>query len=247
MKFVLQHGPRELDLSNGRFILGRAGDAGLTLDDPLISRHHAAIDVSAGVATLVDLDSRNGVRVNGKKVTRERVLSPGDRIAIGSFELVFARARTEPAAPHLPQATTLRMSAFGLFGVLADKALALGRGDEAERLLGPQIEHLLADVERGKKHDPASIDRACEYALKIANATGNAAWIASVFRFYRALGRLCPSAIVDELYAVTRKVKQPNVDELRAYLAVIRARGEELGPAERFLVSRLEGLERSLA
>ena len=50
---------------------------------------------------------------------------------------------------------------------------------------------------------------------------------------------------MDELYAVVRKVKQPDLSELRAYLAVLREQGEELGPAERFLVSRLEGLERS--
>lgn len=246
MKFVLQHGPRELDLPNGRFVIGRADDAGLTLDDPLVSRHHAAIDLQDGHATLVDLDSRNGVRVNGKKVSRERVLAPGDRIAIGSAELVFARSRGDQNAPTLVGAPTLRMSAFGLLGMLADKALALGRGDEAERVLAPQIEHLLADLERGKKHDPAHVDRACDYALKIASATGNAAWFGTVFRFYRAAGRLCPSAMVDELYAVARKVKPANVDELRAYLVAIREREGELSPADRFLVSRLEGLERSL-
>jgi hypothetical protein len=246
VKFVLQYGSRELDVPNGRFSIGRAEDATLTLDDPLVSRHHAAIDVADGVATLVDLGSRNGVRVNGSKVSRERVLAPGDRIAVGSSEFVFALPR-DPAAQTLVQAPTLRMSAFGLFGMLAEKAFALGRGDEAERLLGPQLEQLLADAERGKKHDPALLDRACGYALKLAQLTGSAAWLDRVYRFYRAAGRLCPSAVVDELYVVVRKVKQPNVDELRAYLGVIRARAGELSPAERFLVSRLEGLERSLA
>jgi len=246
VKFVLQHASRELDLPKGRFIIGRADDATLTLDDPLVSRHHAAIDVADSVATLVDLDSRNGVRVNGKKVIRERVLAPGDRIAIGSNEVVFALPR-DPAAQTLVQAPTLRMSVFGLLGTLAEKAFALGRGEEAERILGPQLEHLLADVERGKKHDPALVDRACGYALKIAQMTGSAAWVDRVYRFYRASGRLCPSAVVDELYVVVRKVKQPNVDELRAYLAAIRGREAELSPADRFLVSRLEGLERSLA
>jgi hypothetical protein len=246
LKFLLRHGSRELDLPNGRFIIGRADDAALALDDPLVSRHHAAIDVAGSIATLVDLDSRNGVRVNGKKITREHVLAPGDRIAVGSSELLLALPR-DSAAQAPVHAPTLRMSAFGLLGALADKAFALGRGDEAERLLGPQLEHLLADVERGKKHDPALVDRACGYALKIANMTGSAAWIDRVYRFYRAAGRLCPSAIVDELYAVVRKVKQPNVAELRAYLAAIREREGELSPADRFLVSRLEGLERSLA
>lgn len=245
MKFVLQLGKRDIDLPNGRFIIGRAEDSELPLDDPLVSRHHAAIDVADGTATLVDLESRNGVRVNGQKLQGSRALVPGDRVSIGSTDLVFALPRADPAAQTLVQSPTLRLPAFGLLGMLADKALALGRGDEAERLLFPQIEQMLTEVERGKKHDPAHIDRACEYALKIAQATGNAAGMTMVFRFYRALRRLCPSALVDELYAVARKVKQPNVDELRAYLAVIREQGD-MGPAERFLVSRLEGLERSL-
>jgi hypothetical protein len=245
VKFVLQLGPREIDLPNGRFIIGRADSSELPLDDPLVSRQHAAIDVADGVATLVDLESRNGVRLNGQKLTGSQVLALGDRISIGSTDLVFAVPRGDPAVQTLVQSPTLRLPAFGLLGMLADKALALGRGDEAERLLQPQIEQLLAEIERGKKHDPAHVDRACEYALKIAHATGNGAWMGTVFRFYRALRRLCPSAVVDELYALARKVKQPSVEELRSYLAVIREQGE-LGPNERFLVSRLEGLERSL-
>jgi pSer/pThr/pTyr-binding forkhead associated (FHA) protein len=245
VKFVLQLGPREIALPNGRFIIGRADSSELPLDDPLVSRHHAAIDLADGVATLVDLESRNGVRLNGQKLNGSRVLARGDRISIGSTDLVFGVPRSDPAAQTLVQAPTLRLPAFGLLGMLADKALALGRGDEAERLLLPQIEQLLVEVERGKKHDPAQVDRACEYALKIAHATGNAAGMSIVFRFYRSLRRLCPSALVDELYAVARKVKQPNVEDLRAYLAVVRE-AADLSPADRFLLSRLEGLERSL-
>jgi hypothetical protein len=245
MKFVLKVGPRDIDLPNGRFLVGRAESTQLPLDDPLVSRHHAAIDVSDAGATVVDLDSRNGVRVNGEKLVGSRPLGIGDRIGIGSAELVFA-LRAEPMAQTLVQAPTQRMAAFGLLGMLADKALALGRGDEAERLLGPQIEQLLAEVEKGRKYDPGSVERACQYALRVAQATGNAAWMNVVFRFYTAMKRLCPTSMVDELYVVARKVKQPSGETLRSYLAVLRELPEELGPAERFLVGRLEGLERSL-
>jgi len=41
---------------------------------------------------------------------------------------------------------------------------------------------------------------------------------------------------------VVRKVRQPAPTALRGYLAVLR--DLELGPAERFLLGRLEGLER---
>ncbi|HTQ06888.1 MAG TPA: FHA domain-containing protein [Polyangiaceae bacterium] len=246
MKFVLQLGPREIELPLGRFIVGRAENAGLSLDDPLVSRHHAAIDVTDAGATLVDLDSRNGVRVNGKKLKGSRQLSLGDRVAIGSTDFVFAVWRPDPAVQTLTQVPTLRMTAFGLFGMLADKAIALGRWDEAERLLGPQIEHLLSDVERGKKYDPANVERAAGYALRLAQATSNPAWMSAVLRFYSAMKQLCPSAMVDELYVAAHKVKQPNVAELRSYIAVVRDTAAELSPADRFLVNRLEGLERSL-
>jgi hypothetical protein len=245
MSFVLRFGPRELDLKSGRFLIGRSETTQLPLDDPLVSRHHAAIDVNGSVVTLTDLESRNGVRVNGARITAPRALALGDKISIGSAELVFAE-RSELGAQTLLQAPTLRMEAFGLFGMLADKALALGRGDEAERLLAPQIEQLLRDVEAGKKVDPANVERACGYALRIAQLTGSAASMDTVFRFYRGMRCLCPSSIVDELYAVARKVKEPKLGELRAYLAVLHELTGEFGPAERFLLGRLEGLERSL-
>ncbi len=245
MKFVVRHGPRELDLPSGRFLIGRSDSCQLPLDDPLVSRHHAAIDVTSEGATLRDLQSRNGVRLNGVRLGAPQALSENDKIGIGSAELVFAR-RTETSIQTLVQAPPQRMGAFGLMGTLADKALALGRGEEAERLLGPQLEELLREVEAGRKHDVATVERACEYALRIAQANGNPAFMSSVFRFYRALNRLPPSPVVDELCAVSRKLTQPSREDLRAYLETLRQGADELGPTERFLLGRLEGLERSL-
>jgi hypothetical protein len=45
------------------------------------------------------------------------------------------------------------------------------------------------------------------------------------------------------LYAIVRKVKQPNLSDYRGYLATLHDRQGEFGPAERFLLGRLEGLE----
>ena len=121
-----------------------------------------------------------------------------------------------------------------------------GRGEEAEKLLGPQLEELLQGVEGGRRYEVTTVERGCEYALKIAQATGNAVWFSMVFRFYRAMRRLPPTNLVDEICAVARKVRQPNLDELRRYLTVVRGESGDLGPSERFLLGRLEGLERSL-
>jgi len=242
---VLRHGPRELELPLGRFLIGRAESCQLPLDDPLVSRHHAAIDVTTGGATLRDLESRNGVRLNGTRISVPERLSPGDKIGIGAVDLVFGE-QGDKAAQTLVQIPTQRMTAFGLLGSLADKALGLGRGEEAERLLGPQLQELLEGVEKGRRFEVATVERGSEYALRIASLTGNAGWMGMVFRFYRAMKRVPPTSLVDEIYAVARKLKQPNLEELRRYLAVMRDEGADLSPSERFLLGRLEGLERSL-
>lgn len=244
MKFVLRMGFRDVDLTAGRFMIGRAENSDLALDDPLVSRQHAALLVTDEDVTLEDLGSRNGVTVNGERATGQRLLVLGDELMIGKSEMSLALRRDLPA-DTLVQHPTVRLPAFGLIGMLTEKALALGRGDEAERLLGPQLDQLAADADGGRRLDAIVVERAAEYSLRIAALTGNARRVDVVFRIYGALARPCPSAIVDELYAVARKVKQPSRIELRRYLETLRARGGELGPAERFLVNRLEGLERS--
>ena len=57
---------------------------------PAISRHHCEIRVAGVDITIVDLNSRNGVRVNGEFIKEERRLKTGDCLAIGrlEFELI---------------------------------------------------------------------------------------------------------------------------------------------------------------
>lgn len=91
LRFLLQ----EIDLRDGETVLGRGSDCQVTLEDPLVSRRHAAIRVAAGRATITDLGSRNGVSVNGAPVRAERELAHGDRVRIGTQEMVFSVAQQE--------------------------------------------------------------------------------------------------------------------------------------------------------
>jgi hypothetical protein len=246
MKFVLRLGPREYDLPVGRFVIGRAESCELPLDDPLVSRQHVALVVDEHTVTVEDLGSRNGVKVNGSRLHGSMRLTLGDKLAVGDSEFALAVQKRDPGAETLVGAPTQRLPAFGLLGMLADKALALGRADEAERILGPQLEQLVSEAVDGRRVDQQAVERGSEYSLKLAGATGNPHWIDLVFRLHRALRRPCSAQLVEELYAVSRKVRQPALTEFRLYLKILREVGNELGPADRFLVSRLEGLERSL-
>ncbi len=244
MRYVLRLGPREFELLRGRFVIGRAEGCQLALDDPLVSRTHAALVVSEEGVVLEDLGSRNGVSVNGERVSGTRPLVPNDVLTVGKSELVLA-LRREFAAETLAQMPTQRLPPFGLIGMLAEKALALGRGDEAERLMGAQIDQVVSDAENGRRVDLASAERAAEYALRIATSTGNAERANSMLRLYAALRRPCSTSMVEELHAVLRKARLPRLEALRNYVAVLKEL--ELGPAERFVASRLEGLARSLS
>jgi hypothetical protein len=72
-------------------VLGRSRDCDIVVPDHNVSRQHAEIRLEDGLHWLVDLDSTNGTLVNGKKVKRVK-LEAGDRIEVGSTELVFERS-----------------------------------------------------------------------------------------------------------------------------------------------------------
>ncbi len=72
-------------------VLGRSRECELRIDDPNVSRRHAEVRQEGATYWLVDLDSTNGTELNGKRVSRAK-LSDGDRITVGSTEVVFGRS-----------------------------------------------------------------------------------------------------------------------------------------------------------
>lgn len=98
LRFLLQ----EFDLPPGDTLIGRGPDCRITLVDPLVSRHHARIRIGSELATLEDLGSRNGSRVNGRLIRAPHVLSDGDRIRIGTQELSFTEIDQVPLGTTKP-------------------------------------------------------------------------------------------------------------------------------------------------
>ena len=222
--------------------IGRRSNCDIVLEFPNISSQHCELQLENGYWIVRDLGSRNGVKVNGERVDGRRLLALGDLLGIGAREFKLSK-RTDISGETLVQVPTQRMPPFGLMGMLADKALALGRGDEAERLLQPQLDQFFGDLIAGRGSSLALVGPACHYALELAATTGSPRWLDFVFRVHTALKAPCPQDIVDRLYAIVRKVKQPNLTDYRAYLVTLHERQTDFGPAERFLLGRLEGLE----
>ncbi len=91
LRFLLQ----EFDLRGPEVTIGRSPDCHITIEDPLVSRRHARILIDADGARVEDHESRNGVRVNGKRIRGTHDLADGDRVRIGTQELVFNVAQPD--------------------------------------------------------------------------------------------------------------------------------------------------------
>lgn len=89
--FRTDHGERYLPLVTGNcWTIGRSDDSHVVLDDRWISRNHAMLQsMDSGEYYLIDLGSRNGTFVNGRRVTIPVVLRHGDRLTFGDTHLEF--------------------------------------------------------------------------------------------------------------------------------------------------------------
>ncbi len=89
--------PRALLATGGRRLLvpaaggtiGRSRDCEIVIEDVGVSRRHAEIRPAADGWTIEDLGSTNGVIVNGREVRGVQPLRVGDRVELGSTEIVF--------------------------------------------------------------------------------------------------------------------------------------------------------------
>ena len=96
---VILTGPRageEFILVKPRTLVGRGPGVDVALDDPAMSRQHMALEIRDGRFHVRDLDSTNGVMVNGRIVTAAE-LKHGDRIQAGDQELELIVEERRPA------------------------------------------------------------------------------------------------------------------------------------------------------
>ncbi|HWB84061.1 MAG TPA: adenylate/guanylate cyclase domain-containing protein [Bryobacteraceae bacterium] len=90
---------RRFPLANGQsWAVGRGDGCSVLLDSRSVSRLHALIQrKDAGDFSLVDLGSRNGSFVNGRRVTVPVTLTDNDRLVFGDQQLLF-RSSTGPSS-----------------------------------------------------------------------------------------------------------------------------------------------------
>jgi pSer/pThr/pTyr-binding forkhead associated (FHA) protein len=85
--------PRNHELYRAEMVIGRAIDADVSINTTDLSRRHVLLKrATSGESSVYDLESRNGVYLNGVKI-HSAVLHDGDSIQLGSLLFVFHEGR----------------------------------------------------------------------------------------------------------------------------------------------------------
>ncbi|MBN9192432.1 FtsK/SpoIIIE domain-containing protein [Microbacterium sp.] len=92
----------ERPLRSGSNVIGRDPSADVVLDDALVSKRHARINVDAEVE-IIDLNSANGIIVGGEQIARTP-LAPGDVVVLGATEVAVIPL-TRPGIAHAATST----------------------------------------------------------------------------------------------------------------------------------------------
>lgn len=164
-----------------------------------------------------------------------------------SIEAAAMDSKSSPDGRLGASETARRFQSVRLLCGVADKALALGRADEAERILASLLQAILKKTKEGSRPKGGVAEYAALYAARLAAATTKGAWVDYVFDLYMSIDAPLPPAVIDELFTVVRKAKNYDIKLIRAYVAAMQKLAPQLGPADRFLVQRIEGLERQVS
>jgi ABC transport system ATP-binding/permease protein len=98
-----------------RWTIGRDADNDSVIDHPTVSRHHARIERRNGNLVIQDLNSTNGVYINGQRVTNEQSLKPGDLLNVGPSQFTF---NVDETLMHKVDGADLRIDALHLTKVV---------------------------------------------------------------------------------------------------------------------------------
>jgi hypothetical protein len=251
VRWLLIHRNNAIELPRDRpFVVGRSVRCDVVLDAAIVSRTHCRLHVTARSVLVEDLKSSNGVFVNGERIVGPRDLLAGDRLAVGNDTMLLVSFEAPSLAeqrsrlgtiPDLneeiegpPSSTrhvlcsqeaeveTQKSDAFDTLGRLADRMLAQGRLDTAEKILTGHIFAVLGgERDTGKVPDEV-IEGSTRYAFKLAAAQLDGAWVDLVLEYHLALRRPLSAESVEQVRALLAHRVQFDPAILARYKTVLR-------------------------
>ncbi len=273
MRYRLRLQLQEFDLPRGTTLIGRSYDCHVTIEDALVSRQHARIEVDDSVF-IFDLGSRNGVKVNGTPIKGSHELHHGDRVRIGTQDLLFTADPGRAPEPskttgflqhchscHMPYSreagacptcgavpeeldtqTDVAQSesawTFELQLQVLERALSMGRLDDAARILGRAREQLEEALNRGERVSRGQISLLLVAALRTSFLSRDGAWAVWAASVCESLSFVPTSEVLgwfQQLHGRFPELEAP----IAALVEHHRARAEELSLDETSVLTRL--------
>jgi hypothetical protein len=133
-------------------------------------------------------------------------------------------------------------SSFHLLKAIADKSLAMGRFDEAERFLGPNLARVKADAQRTGELEAKTRLEGTEFAVRLMDGPKADEWMAWILELHIDLDLVLEKNTIAALHVAARRMKSRPTRLLESYLRKLSKIPHS--PAERFRIKQLEGLLR---
>jgi hypothetical protein len=89
---------KSFDLSGAEITVGRVTDNKIQVEHASVSGHHAVMALDGLDYVIKDLDSTNGTRINGERITQQK-LRRNDILRLGNIELLYDSEHQPPGQP----------------------------------------------------------------------------------------------------------------------------------------------------
>ncbi len=259
---VLHHKDRELVLLPGKYMIGRSRSCQLVVNDEVVSRRHAELEVCVNnVVVLRDLSSHNGVIVNDQRIQgKATTLRNGDKFLIGAdtFQIFLNNDALDSANMKVVEVVTETASTvvkksskvlqdetrathdLDLVASVAECAIDSGQVAEAEKVLAKHLRAVLADIRSYRQTSPAVRNKAFKFALRLAEVTRKAEWFDLAVDVLLVQSIVCSEEQVEELLRVQKLLPKLETHRLEQYAQVVRHKGT--GIANQRIASLLDAM-----
>jgi adenylate cyclase len=117
-------------------LIGRRESCDIVLRFSNVSAHHCQLNINMGYWNVRDLQSRNGVKVNGVRVTDKRI-DPGDILSVAKhkYEVHYSPVELGAVGPppaEMPDADVFKKSLLERAGLEQRKGVAPKKSEEAD-------------------------------------------------------------------------------------------------------------------
>jgi predicted component of type VI protein secretion system len=234
----LRYGQLVIELTDVPVVLGRSSSCDVVIDDDHASREHCRITVDGDRIVLTDLESKNGVLVNGGRVDQRVELHHGDTITIGAQQLVLQRSMRAPrVTPALGMVRpipawedsgsfTLNPTRPGnLFTLLHGATMMSLRANDvtsAESSARSFFVSTRASQMRQQSLPPGTLDQAADLGIAMCEHTHDVRWLDQLLKLH-----------------TTSRIPMSDV-YLERFVATVRAHGRPSPALDEYLQMALE-------